>query len=382
MGKQIRKMTDEEIDYFYGDDVEVTPADAFGEADEWPDDIAVEVASINTSAADALVDDGALDLEGAMLDTMCYERDPKRLTEMFKALHDPNKVKAEIAGQQIYDQLHKWILSIGHKHFPTWMRNQQEQEELVGEAWEAVFRAVPKYDPYQSAPSTYFYRPIVHNMSEYINKFLKKTTGYNTGIQRQIKQAMRLLASEGNRNPSVLDIAYETGIKPSIVRKSMEFTGATETRSLDEMPVDPGEYSATGKSARARDDYDMSATAYSERYNPYARLVKQEESNALAAAMAELPRQQCDVLCRLYGIGRDKQTYTDISHELNMPTNQIKLIEANAKSRLKMNTNLCSSWKGVATQVKEAFDFEPLAITPDAIGTSMMDALAENEDLF
>ena len=88
-----------------------------------------------------------------------------------------------------------------------------------------------------------------------------------------------------------------------------------------------------------------------------------------------------EVLCRMYGIGCNKQTIAEVGKAMNLPTNQVKDLEARAKSRLKVDGRLRATWKGVGTQVKEAFGFESLSITPDKVGLSMMDTLAEIEAL-
>lgn len=383
VGVELRKMSKENASYFYGDDVDM---DMFADEEESNMDFFERKAADGwDEGSDDALEKDEYDVSSAALDAICYyEREPKKLAEMFQNLQSNDKATAELAGKQIYDQLNNWIVSIGKKHFPTFFqaKNSHDREDLISQGWVAIFSAAPKYDPYRSTPSTYFYRPILHEMSNYINGFLKKSSGYNTGIQRKIKQAKAKFAAEGNPNPSILDIAFEIGLTPNIVRKSMEVTEAAKTRSLDEMMFDANEYSATGKSARAREDYDAVTGGYADFGNPYACFVQKEDSIALANAMAELPTIQRELLCRLYGIGCKKQNYTEISRETGMTTNRIKKLEAQGKSRLKLDTNLCSAWTGQAAEIEEELLFEPVIIAPGGVGRSLREELAAIEDAF
>lgn len=312
-----------------------------------------------------------------------YDTDPENLKIMFQMYRDGNEKQREIAGFLIEHQLRSLVYSIAHKYFKTYMDNKQEVKELVNSAWCGVFQAAADYDPTRAAPSTYFYRPILHEMSEYVNRFLHKTTSYSMNVLKKVRTATERLIEKGNYTPSVLDLSFESGLRASAIHKALDCEYYSKSRSLEELPIDPVEYNPNGKSAKAREDYDDYRIAITEFSNPLTQLCMQEEENALTHAMNSLTDIQKDVLCRLFGIGYDKaQSHAEIFKETHIPTDKIKKIETQAMARLRHHPELARNFNmGKATEIKRDLDYEPLVITPDNAANMMMSTLDELESI-
>lgn len=308
-----------------------------------------------------------------------YETDPEVLKAMFDMYRDGDEESRALAGGLIEHQLSGLIYSIGHTNFPSYMRNKQEVRELVNAAWCGVFQVADSYDPMRTAPSTFFYRHIVHEMGEYINRFIHKTSSYSMGIQKEIKAATDRLARRGVACPRILDIAYEAGLKASAVRKAMDCFEYSRAKSFDSMAIDPTEYTSTGKKHKSRDQYENHSSSVDAYCNPFAVISRQEDTNALNNALAALTPTQRDIVCRSFGIGCPRQNNATIFAETGIPTNQIKIIMSRAMTRLRNNPELCRARGSKAYEIKNDLEFEPICFTPDATATSIMDALEEIE---
>lgn len=347
--------------------------------DDYPED---EFLDDNFIDDDIETDEGVISIDQideSEIESLNYSADPQALYEIFHAYKTCTGYAKEKAAAQIEQQLKKLIYSIGHKYFPTYMNNPQEKEELVSSAWCGVFSVADSYDPLRAAPSTYFYRPILHEMSEYINRFLNKTSSHSMNIRKKIKLATDRLVARGNKNPSIMDIAYEAGVRPSAIRKATDISFYSQARSLDDMSVDPGEYSHTGKSAKSRDEYD-DAPSLDDFCNPFAVVAQKEEGETLRRAIDSLPAHQAEILCKLFGIGCDRESYDEISKATGIQTNVIKNLRQRALCCLRMNPELRRTWQGgLAQEIKEELNFEPISFTPDQAAFTIMSVLDEME---
>ena len=355
---------------------------------DYEDDASDEVhfETFHSTTDDCLIDAGyeAMGIERVKYDEngneLKYETNPEILQAMFDMYRNGDKEGRALAGGLIEHLLSGLIYSIGHSAFPSYMRNKQEVRELVNAAWCGVFQVADSYDPMRAAPSTCFYRHIVHEMAEYVNRFIHKTSSYSMGIQKEIKAATERLARRGVACPRILDIAYEAGLKASAVRKAMDCFEYSRAKSFDSMAIDPTEYTSSGKSHKSRDQYENRSSSVDAYCNPFAVVSRQEDADALSNALSALTPTQRDVVCRSFGIGRAKQNNSTIFEETGIPTNEIKVILNRAMTRLRNNPDLCRVYKnGKAFEIKNDLDFEPICCTPDATAYSIMDALEEVE---
>ncbi len=353
---------DDEIPDDYSDDEDVT--DEENECEE-------EFCDEN----DCVIDLDNIEIDEA--DTEGFETDPEKIKTMFDTFNQSTGYKRELAGNEIVNQLKKLIYSIGHKYFSSYMKNlsqPQTVEDLTQSAWCGVFEAISAYDPTRGNPTTYFYRPILHEMTEYINRYYNKATSYSVGVRKKINQARESLAAVGNDNPSILDLAYESGLRPSKIRKSLDIEVGAKTISLD-APVDDTTDQAYGMNhvAVANDSYA----------NPYEIMCKKERIAQIRAAIDALPKSQREVIVRRFGLaGNRPENYTSIFKATGITTNRTKELEQRAMTRLRLNPTLRQSWAGgKAMEIKEELDFEPVAMTPDSAAWAMADLLQEIEDV-
>lgn len=310
-----------------------------------------------------------------------YDNDSENLKVIFTAYRDGDDETRGIAACLIEHRLRNLVPSIAHKYYSTYMDSKQEANDLLNCGWEGVFKVAANYDPTRSSPSTFFYRHILHEMDEHVKRFVHKSTSYNIRIYTQIRDAIDSMAARGIRNPSIMDIAYETGLRTSVVRNALGCQSCRESRSFDDMSFDPETYSQDGKSAKSRDEYDqLCKNTPGEYSNPLAIICDKEDSCIVIRAINTLTPLQKDVICRLFGIGCRRQTYSEIFRDMKIPTDQIKIIEVQAKKALSQNAELCRAFNGGrAVDTKSELDFEPIAFTPDDVGISMMDTLSDLE---
>lgn len=298
-----------------------------------------------------------------------FENNPERLKAMFD---DFAASRPTEDASLVYKQLQRLIESVGFHRFPTYMSNPQEHDELVNSGWEGVLEILPSYDPNVAMPSTFFYYNIVHKMSKYINTFLHQTNSYYMEIRNKVKRAKDKLALEGNKNPIVMDIAMELNMRPGTIRKAMQAAASSsETFSLND--------STSNITLFVSSEDDKSNPNETMIGNPFSIISQKEEHHHLYDAVMALPRDQRDIICRLYGLGRSAQTRLEIFNDTGIPTNEIKYLEKMALNSLMMNTTLRDVHTGKSYEIKEALNFEPASITPTEIADSIMDILEKEE---
>lgn len=319
-----------------------------------------------------------------------YERDPDKLAQMKKDLKSPNEAVRSKANDMLHKLLSNFVASCAHELInknPTIKHENrkrgerdykfQEVQELIQCGWEGIMLHIDEYDPYRTAPTTFFFPHVHHHMVLYIHEFQNRTTVYKSSLMRKIRDATDALNREGNSNPSIIDIAIQAGLRPSMVRKTLEEKRNSETKSMDEMTVDAGEYSSTGRSAKSRDEYDTRTGAYNSAFNPHQALMDKEQKEVFARALATLPDGQREVIRRVFGIGCDKESYKEISEHLHYSVSDIKSMETQAKNRLYLNVDLRRNIRGEkAEQIKSELNFEPVCITPDHAAEIQMNMIS------
>ena len=138
------------------------------------------------------------------------------LNELISSYYFGNEL-VQNARNQMVDKLEYLIYYIINKRFSTFKKYTKElyQEGIVG-----VLASLPKYDYHKASPSTYFFNYILHQMTDFVNYQINKTSPHYATHITKIKKAINAFEKEG-REVTVKDLAQETGISVETIVQSM-----------------------------------------------------------------------------------------------------------------------------------------------------------------
>ena len=227
---------------------------------------------------------------------------------------DP-KVK-EKATEEILNDYRRFITHLITKHFSSYMN--RHFDDLFSSGLIGLMEALTKYDPEKSMPTTFFATYIVHEIYNYVATFVNQTTPYYALRITKLNKAKAELEHEGNDNPSVIDLAMKTGLKPEIVMKTMAIQSASQTQSFDSEEFIFNEMSADAQ------------------LQPEAVVIRNEGQAILHKAVRDLPDDMREVLVRKLGMGNQKaQTNEQISKETGISTNNVRYLYSKALEQLR-----------------------------------------------
>lgn len=277
--------------------------------------------------------------------------------QMIRYRSDDPAVSAK-ALEEILEDHKKFITHIINKHFSSY--KNQWFEDLYSCGVIGLIESLPKYDPDKSMPTTHFGRYIVHEIYDFIAKFVQQTTTHYAGKLAQINRAIAELEREGIENPTVVDIAMKSGIKPEIVMKALSIQTAAQSKSIES------------------EEY-ISNLMSDSREQPDEIVEQQEGIEIMYRAIQNLPYKMREVVLRRNGLcGYETQSNEVISRETGIPLNQIRRVYAKALKMLR-ESEMKDFYSGGQPLAKR----EEISLVPETTASTMIAAIVEvdvNED--
>lgn len=255
------------------------------------------------------------------------------------------------AKSDILQQMDNFIYYVIERRFPTFKihTNDLYQEGVVG-----ILKGIDSYDPKVSLPTTYFYIYIIHEMTEFINININRTTSHYSSNIMKVKKAADLLERNG-REWSLTDIAQETRIPVETVLQTlrlMEYTKEKHYDSVDYL------------------DSQMTQNVPS----PETEYIKAEANEILYQAVAELPKEEAAVIILKYGEGL---TYKKIGLRLNKSIDQVKRLKNLAIRRLRDSEAIQNSFQ--LSREEWALNANHLGMISEEIGEKLMEQLLKED---
>lgn len=277
--------------------------------------------------------------------------------QMIRYRSDDPAVSAK-ALEEILEDHKKFITHIINKHFSSY--KNQWFEDLYSCGVIGLIESLPKYDPDKSMPTTHFGRYIVHEIYDFIAKFVQQTTTHYAGKLAQINRAIAELEREGIENPTIVDIAMKSGIKPEIVMKALSIQTAAQSKSIES------------------EEY-ISNLMSDSREQPDEIVEQQEGIEIMYRAIQNLPYKMREVVLRRNGLcGYETQSNEVISRETGIPLNQIRRVYAKALKMLR-ESEMKDFYSGGQPLAKR----EEISLVPETTASTMIAAIVEvdvNED--
>ena len=278
-----------------------------------------------------------------------------RLDEFKAALKEYNR-GADLIAQAKTDMtsyMDKYILDVINKKFGTYTKHFADlrQEGMIG-----VLKSMDKYDPTISRPSTFFRIYIIHEMTEYINRVVNKTSPH---YSENIVKIKRLLSKNEymGRVVSCIEISQETGVSPETVVQAVKIYNAANEVHIDAAGLE-------GKMA----DYGET---------PEDKYLKKESNELLYNEMEKtLSKEEYLVVAMRHGLGGydDVMSYADIFDTTGIPVEKVKKYYSSAIRKLKNNKTLEKSFKNYLKEEK-VLNKGKVGVVPEQIGIELADEL-------
>lgn len=276
----------------------------------------------------------------------------ERIKEQLARYQSDDPIVRTQALEEILEDHKKFISHIINKHFSSY--KNQWFEDLYSCGVIGLIESLPKYDPDKSMPTTHFGRYIIHEIYDFIAKFVQQTTTHYASKLAAINRAIAELEREGIETPTVVDIAMRSGIKPEIVMKSLAIQAAAQNKSLESE-----EYISNLMS-------DLQA-------QPDEIVEQNEGIDIMYRAIQALPCKMREVVLRKNGLcGYESQPNDVISRETGIPPNQIRRIYAKALKLLR------------ESEIKDFFQIgqiadkkEEISLVPEATACTLIATIVE-----
>lgn len=228
----------------------------------------------------------------------------EKIMEMY---HHGNQEMAKYLALQAMEN---YIKSLMKKQFPTYVTNYFE--DLLQEGYMAVLEGLETYDVKRAKPTTFFRFYIVHNMTEYITRFVNESTAHYQKNNQLIRQVERKY-EKNHKEATDADIAIELGMNIETIKA---------TRKIDGKTLNHIEST----------DNDFFSNQMEEK-SPEEIILESEKRKALADKINSLPEVERVVLKMHFC---EQKSQKEIARETGLETDEIRKSKERGIKQLRM----------------------------------------------
>lgn len=245
--------------------------------------------------------------------------DPLTLEEITLVLndyHSGDKERSDDAVVKIINSMSKYIHSILHKRFSSYCKTPQNKEDLYMQAVLGCLKAIPSYSPEKGAMTTWFLRFILHELQDYVDTNIHKTTTYYASM---CKKVLRCITRFEEKGISWDDrtIATESGLSLHTVKRALEII-----KNSNEMHYE---------------NFDALEREMSETFlSPEEIYAINEEKRLIEEAVSCLTTEERTVITLTYGLGLPNPCDNkEIERLTGFPKENIRRIKTRADAKLR-----------------------------------------------
>lgn len=228
----------------------------------------------------------------------------EKIMEMY---HHGNQEMAKYLALQAMENYIKRLMK---KQFPTYVTNYFE--DLLQEGYMAVLEGLETYDVKRAKPTTFFRFYIVHNMTEYITRFVNESTAHYQKNNQLIRQVERKY-EKNHKEATDADIAIELGMNIETIKA---------TRKIDGKTLNHIEST----------DNDFFSNQMEEK-SPEEIILESEKRKALADKINSLPEVERVVLKMHFC---EQKSQREIARETGLKTDEIRKSKERGIKQLRM----------------------------------------------
>ena len=254
----------------------------------------------------------------AKLQPFYDKSNPTDFVQIMKDYKSGNRDKESAACEQALISLEGLIRHIIKTKYAKY--SARFFDDLLQQGRLGVCKGLTSYDPSQSKPATFFYYYILHEMQEWVNSMINKTTSHYDASMRKIKKVIDKYQKEG-RHYTAVDIAIDTNLPLQTVEQSIQMINSSET-SIEGMLDSIG---------------SLENILPSTEKSPEQLFLEEENVRVLDEAINRyLDEQETRVIELMYGIhGCPIMSNKMISKKLDMPTDRIRRFQITALCKLR-----------------------------------------------
>lgn len=228
----------------------------------------------------------------------------EKIMEMY---HHGNQEMAKYLALQAMEN---YIKSLMKKQFSTYVTKYFD--DLLQEGYMAVLEGLETYDVKRAKPTTFFRFCIVHNMTEYITRFVNESTAHYQKNNQLIRQVERKY-EKNHKEATDADIAIELGMNIETIKA---------TRKIDGKTLNHIEST----------DNDFFSNQMEEK-SPEEIILESEKRKALADKINSLPEVERVVLKMHFC---EQKSQREIARETGLKTDEIRKSKERGIKQLRM----------------------------------------------
>lgn len=291
---------------------------------------------------------------------MLYGKTPDGIdAETFKNLVETyqkgQKLMQDAKGDMV-NLLDMFIYYVIERNFNTFKKYTKDlyQEGVVG-----ILKGIDSYKPEKGKPTTFFYIYIVHEMTEFINLNVNKTTSHYSANIIKVKRAINHFEREG-RKPTIKDIAQETGISAETIAQAINIM-----ESANEVHYETVDY--------------LDANSSQRNPSPEDEYLKNETSRLIQEAVNTLPVDEGNVIRLKYGLsGEEPMSYKNISARLGIQIDKVKKLNSAGIRKLRRSKIISGNFKNLQREEK-ALNETLVGVVPVSVADAILKDL---DDVF
>lgn len=254
--------------------------------------------------------------------------------------------------EKMIEKLDMFVYYIIGRNFSTFKKFTKDlyQEGILG-----ILKGFDAYNPEKSKPTTYFYIYIVHEMTEFVNLNVNKTTSHYAANIVKVKKAINHFEKAG-RDWTIKDIAQETGISAETITQALNIM-----ESSNEMHYETTDY--------------LDAQISKRNPSPEEEYIKNEISQMLQDSIDTLDINEANVIRLKYGLsGEEPMSYKNIAARLGIQIDKIKKYHSAGIRKLRRCKIINGNFKGLKREEKALNDSQ-IGIIPIKAAEAIMDEI-------
>jgi len=282
----------------------------------------------------------------------------ERIIEQMARYNSADSVIKAKAIEDIVEDHRRFITHIINKHFSSYVI--KHFEDMFSHGVVGLLEALPRFNPEKSKPTTFFGPYIIHEIFNYIGVFLGQMTQHYAAKLSKINKARTELISDGIEDPTVMDLAMKSGLKPEVVMKAISMQAAGQTQSF------------------SSDEYFFDTMEADSNLQPDTQLIMKEGKDTIYEALDGLPDKMREVVMRKLGLGEySPQSNEQISKAVGVVPGSVRQIYNHAIERLRDS----EIFDFFALQYRSSAHFvkETVSLVPEETAERMIAALLEFE---
>ena len=287
---------------------------------------------------------------------MIYGKTPDGIdTETFKSLvetYQNGQKLMQDAKADMVNLLDMFIYYVIERNFNTFKKYTKDlyQEGVVG-----ILKGIDAYKPEKGKPTTFFFIYILHEMTEFINLNVNKTTSHYSANIIKVKKAINHFERQG-RKATIKDIAQETGISAETIAQAINIM-----ESANEVHYETVEY--------------LDANSSQRNPSPEEEYLKNETTMLIQKAVDALPTDEGNVIRLKYGLsGEEPMSYKNISARLGIQIDKVKKLNSAGIRKLRKSKIINGNFKNLQKEEK-ALNETLVGVVPVSVADAVLDDL-------